>query len=43
MGGPVVIIQISIRVDEGSLQNDPLKFLNPFFGSSRKSDPSTLS
>ena len=30
MGGPVIIIEISICIDEGGFQNDRLHFLNQF-------------
>jgi len=30
MGGPVIIIEISIRIDKGGFQNDRLHFLNQF-------------
>jgi hypothetical protein len=43
MGRPVIIIEISICIDEGGFQNDPLNFLNQFSGPGLKNGHSTLS
>jgi hypothetical protein len=45
MGGSVIIIEISIRIDKSCLQfqDDPLNFLNQFSGPSFKNGHSTLS
>jgi hypothetical protein len=43
MGGPVIIIEISICIDEGGFQNEPLSFLKQFSDSSLKNNNSTLS
>ena len=43
MVGPVIIIEISIRIDEGGFQIDPLGVLNQFSGPCLKTDQSTLS